>query len=134
MKKVWTNGTFDVLHVGHLKLLEYAASFGQLTVGIDSDKRVKELKGLDRPFNNTLDRKYFLESLKFVHNVVVFDSREELINMVKQFEPDYMVIGSDYIDKPVYGSEYAKELLFFDKLEQYSTTTILSYEKDISNR
>lgn len=41
MKKVWTNGTFDVLHVGHLKLLEYAASFGELTVGIDSDKRVK---------------------------------------------------------------------------------------------
>ena len=134
MKKVWTNGTFDVLHVGHLKLLEYAASFGQLTVGIDSDKRVKELKGLDRPFNNTLDRKYFLESIKFVHNVVVFNSREELINMVKEFEPDYMVIGSDYIDKPVFGSEYAKELLFFDKLEQYSTTTILSYEKDISNR
>lgn len=134
MKKVWTNGTFDVLHVGHLKLLEYAASFGELTVGIDSDKRVKELKGLDRPFNNTLDRKYFLESIKFVHNVVVFNSREELINMVKEFEPDYMVIGSDYIDKPVYGSEYAKELLFFDKLEQYSTTTILSYEKDISNR
>lgn len=134
MKKVWTNGTFDVLHVGHLKLLEYAASFGQLTVGIDSDKRVKELKGLDRPFNNTLDRKYFLESIKFVHNVVVFNSREELINMVKDFEPDYMIIGSDYIDKPVFGSEYAKELLFFDKLEQYSTTTILSYEKDISNR
>lgn len=134
MKKVWTNGTFDVLHIGHLKLLEYAASFGQLTVGIDSDKRVKELKGLDRPFNNTLDRKYFLESLKFVHNVVVFDSREELINMVKQFEPDYMVIGSDYINKPVFGSEYAKELLFFTKLEEYSTTTILNYEKDLSHR
>ena len=134
MKRVWTNGTFDVLHVGHLKLLEYAASFGELTVGIDSDKRVKELKGLDRPFNNTLDRKYFLESIKFVHNVVVFNSREELINMVKDFEPDYMVIGSDYIDKPVFGSEYAKELVFFTKLEDYSTTTILNYEKDISNR
>ncbi len=134
MKKVWTNGTFDVLHVGHLKLLEYAASFGELTVGIDSDKRVKELKGLDRPFNNTQDRKYFLESINFVHSVVVFNSREELIDMVKEFEPDYMVIGSDYIDKPVYGSEYAKELVFFDKLEQYSTTTILNYEKDISNR
>jgi cytidyltransferase-like protein len=92
MKKVWTNGTFDVLHVGHLKLLEYAASFGELTVGIDSDKRVKELKGLDRPFNNTQDRKYFLESINFVHSVVVFNSREELIDMVKEFEPDYMVI------------------------------------------
>lgn len=134
MKKVWTNGTFDVLHVGHLKLLEYAASFGELTVGIDSDKRVKELKGLNRPFNTTQDRKYFLESIKFVHNVVVFNSREELINMVKDLSPDYMVIGDDYIDKPVYGSEYAKELVFFTKLEDYSTTTILNYEKDISNR
>ena len=134
MTKVWTNGTFDVLHVGHLKLLEYASSLGQLTVGIDSDKRVKELKGEDRPFNTTEDRKYFLESLKFVHEVVVFDSREELINMVKEFEPDYMVIGSDYIDKPVYGSEYAKELLFFNKLEEYSTTKILNYEKAISHR
>ena len=134
MTKVWTNGTFDVLHVGHLKLLEYASSLGQLTVGIDSDKRVKELKGEDRPFNTTEDRKYFLESLKFVHEVVVFDSREELINMVKEFEPDYMVIGSDYIDKPVYGSEYAKELRFFNKLEEYSTTKILNYEKAISHR
>jgi len=134
MKKVWTNGTFDILHVGHLKLLEYASSFGKLTVGIDSDKRVKELKGLDRPFNTTIDRKYFLESLKFVHEVVVFDSRQELINLVKQFEPDYMIVGSDYIDKPVFGSEYTKELLFFTKLEDYSTTTILNYEKDISNR
>lgn len=134
MKKVWTNGTFDVLHVGHLKLLEYASSFGQLTVGIDTDKRVKELKGLDRPFNTTIDRKYFLESLKFVHEVVVFDSRQELINLVKKFEPDYMIVGSDYIDQPVFGSEYAKELLFFAKLEDYSTTTILNYEKYISNR
>jgi len=134
MKKVWTNGTFDVLHVGHLKLLEYASSFGQLTVGIDTDKRVKELKGLDRPFNTTIDRKYFLESLKFVHEVVVFDSRQELINLVKKFEPDYMIVGSDYIDQPVFGSEYAKELLFFTKLEEYSTTTILNYEKHISNR
>ena len=51
--KVWVNGTFDVLHVGHLKLLEYSASFGELRVGIDSDKRVQELKGNDRPFNTT---------------------------------------------------------------------------------
>ena len=54
--------------------------------------------------------------------------------MVKDLSPDYMVIGDDYIDKPVFGSEYAKELVFFTKLEDYSTTTILNYEKDISNR
>ena len=56
-KKVWVNGTFDVLHIGHLKLLEFASTYGELRVGIDTDKRVKELKGNDRPFNNTEDRK-----------------------------------------------------------------------------
>ena len=55
--KVWVNGTFDVLHVGHVKLLEFASQFGILRVGIDTDKRVKELKGDDRPFNNQEDRK-----------------------------------------------------------------------------
>ena len=132
--KVWTNGTFDILHVGHLKLLEFAASFGDLRVGIDSDKRVKELKGIDRPFNNTEDRKYFLESLKFVKEVVVFDSRQELIDMVKDYQPDIMVIGDDYKDQTVYGSEHAKTLVFFEKVTNYSTTNILQYEKNISNR
>ena len=90
--KVWVNGTFDVLHIGHLKLLEFASSFGELRVGIDTDKRVKELKSPDRPFNTTEDRKYFLESLKFVKEVVVFDSRQELIDLVKEYQPDYMVM------------------------------------------
>jgi D-beta-D-heptose 7-phosphate kinase/D-beta-D-heptose 1-phosphate adenosyltransferase len=126
--KVWVNGTFDVLHVGHLKLLEFAASFGELRVGIDSDNRVKELKGIDRPFNTTEDRKYFLESLKFVHDVVVFNSRQELIDLVKEYQPEYMIIGDDYKDQIVYGSEHAKQLIFFEKLLKYSTTKILNYE------
>jgi D-beta-D-heptose 7-phosphate kinase/D-beta-D-heptose 1-phosphate adenosyltransferase len=109
--RVWVNGTFDVLHVGHLKLLEYSASLGELRVGIDSDKRVKELKGDDRPFNTTEDRKYFLECLKFVKEVVVFNSRQELIDLVKEYQPDYMIIGDDYKDQPVYGSEHAKQLI-----------------------
>ncbi len=131
--KVWVNGTFDVLHIGHLKLLEFASSFGELRVGIDTDKRVKELKGIDRPFNTTEDRKYFLQSLKYVNEVVVFDSREELINLVKEYQPDYMIIGDDYKDQIVYGSEYAKELVFFEKLPNYSTTKILNCENN-SNR
>ena len=131
--KVWVNGTFDVLHIGHLKLLEFASSFGELRVGIDTDKRVKELKGIDRPFNTTQDRKYFLQSLKYVKDVVVFDSREELINLVKEYQPDYMIIGDDYKDQIVYGSEHAKELVFFEKLPKYSTTKILNYENN-SNR
>jgi len=131
--KVWVNGTFDVLHIGHLKLLEFASSFGEVRVGIDTDKRVKELKSPDRPFNTTEDRKYFLESLKFVKDVVVFDSRQELIDLVKEYQPDYMVIGDDYKDQPVYGSEHAKQLIFFEKLPEYSTTKILNYENN-SNR
>lgn len=125
--KVWVNGTFDVLHVGHVHLLEYASSLGILRVGIDTDKRVKELKGLDRPFNNQQDRKKMLESLKFVNDVVLFDSREELIDSVKSYSPDIMVIGDDYKGETVFGSEYAKKLVFFKKMPEYSSTKILNY-------
>lgn len=128
--KVWVNGTFDVLHIGHVYLLEFAASFGDLRVGLDTDKRVKELKGESRPFNNQDDRKKMLESLKFVKEVVLFDSRQELIDSVKEYQPDIMVIGDDYRDQIVYGSEHAKKLVFFEKLPSYSTTKILNYENN----
>ena len=128
--KVWVNGTFDVLHVGHLSLLEFASTFGFLRVGIDTDKRVKELKGYDRPFNNQEDRKKMLESIKFVDEVVLFDSREELINCVKEYQPDYMVVGNDYKGEVVFGSEHAKELIFFDKIPNYSTTKILNFYRN----
>lgn len=125
--KVWVNGTFDVLHVGHIKLLEFASKFGSLRVGIDTDKRVKELKGEDRPFNQEQDRKTMLESLKFVDEVVFFDSRDELIECVKSYSPDIMVVGDDYQGEKVYGSEYAKKLVFFEKIPKYSSTKILNY-------
>ena len=125
--KVWVNGTFDVLHVGHIKLLEFASQFGILRVGIDTDKRVKELKGVDRPFNTQDDRKKMLESIKYVDEVVFFDSREELINSVKEFSPDIMVVGDDYKGETVFGSEYAKKLVFFEKVPNYSSSKILNY-------
>jgi D-beta-D-heptose 7-phosphate kinase/D-beta-D-heptose 1-phosphate adenosyltransferase len=131
--KVWVNGTFDVLHLGHVKLLEFASSLGDLRVGIDSDKRVKELKGEDRPFNNTDDRKSMLSSLKYVNDVVVFDSREEMLKLIKEWKPDYMVVGSDYECKEVIGGELANELIFFDRIDEYSTTKILNYYKEINN-
>lgn len=132
--KVWVNGTFDVLHVGHIKLLEFASQFGNLRVGIDTDERVKELKGSERPFNNHHDRKTMLISLKYVDEVVFFNSREELIDCVKEYSPDIMVVGDDYKDQIVYGSEYAKKLVFFEKIPSYSTTKILSYYENNSNR
>lgn len=128
--RVWVNGTFDVLHIGHIYLLEFASQFGTLRVGIDTDLRVKELKGNDRPFNNQMDRKKMLESLKFVNDVVLFNSREELIDSVKEYRPDFMVVGDDYKGEIVYGSEHAKEVIFFDKIKNYSTTKILNFYKN----
>jgi D-beta-D-heptose 7-phosphate kinase/D-beta-D-heptose 1-phosphate adenosyltransferase len=113
--KVWVNGTFDILHVGHLKLLDYASQLGTLIVGIDTDERVKKLKGNGRPFNNQNDRKIMLESLKFVHQVVFFNSDEELTKIIHEYSPDVMVIGDDYKDKNIVGSNHVKQIIYFEK-------------------
>ena len=62
--RVWVNGTFDVVHIGHIRLLEHASAFGKVMVGIDTDERVKLKKGEGRPFNNLKDRMDFIKSIK----------------------------------------------------------------------
>ena len=126
MKTIWVNGCFDVLHRGHIELFRYAKSLGDyLIIGIDSDARVKYLKGSSRPINNQDDRKFFLESIKFIDKVVVFNNEDELCNCIKSNNIKTMVVGSDYREKRVIGSEYSKELKFFDRIGDYSTTNIL---------
>ncbi len=126
MKLIWVNGCFDILHRGHIELFKYAHSLGDyLIVGIDSDERVKTSKGDDRPFNRQEDRKFMLESIKYIDKVVVFQTSSELRGMINYFKPDIMVIGSDYKGKDVIGSEYSKEVRFFDRIQGYSTTRIL---------
>jgi len=123
MKTVFVNGTFDVLHTGHLLLFEYAKSFGDhLIVAIDSDERVKEKKGSTRPINPLLDRAFMLANIYTINEVRTFGSDEELEELVKYYKPDIMVVGSDWKDKPVIGSQYAKELKFFDRIDGYSST------------
>ena len=123
MKHIFVNGTFDVLHPGHIPLLNYAKSFGDtLTVGIDSDRRVAEKKGPSRPIYNIKDRSFMLQNLKSVDYVVVFDSDEELEHCLKTIRPDIMVVGSDWKGKSVIGSMYSAELKFFDRIEEYATT------------
>ena len=125
--KVFVNGCFDGgLHRGHIELLNFAKSHGEvLYVGIDSDERVKKLKGPTRPINNQEDRKFLLENLKAVNEVFIFNTKEELTELVKFIKPDIMVVGSDYQNKEVIGSEHAKQLLFFDRVDGYSTTKII---------
>jgi len=121
MKKIVVNGTFDILHLGHLALLEYAKSLGdELIVAIDSDKRVKELKGSSRPFNNQYERAALLISLKDVDKVFVFDTDEDLVQIISGC--DIMVKGSDYKDKPIIGQNACSEIIFFDRINGYSTT------------
>lgn len=132
--KIWVNGTFDVLHRGHLELLEYASSLGQLRVGIDTDRRVKELKGDDRPVNSCVDRQYFLSRIVGVDSIVIFDTDFELTEQIRVWEPDLLIVGSDYKDKIVIGSEHAKDIIYFNKIDGYSSTKIINHGKSISNR
>ncbi len=126
MKKVFVNGTFDLLHTGHLELLNFAKSHGDyLIVAIDDDNRVREKKGFDRPIHNENERRFFLNMLKPVNQVEIFSSDEELEELIKGFNPDIMIVGSDYMNKKVIGSQYAKQLRFFKRIDEYSTTKII---------
>jgi D-beta-D-heptose 7-phosphate kinase/D-beta-D-heptose 1-phosphate adenosyltransferase len=130
MTKVFVNGTFDIIHFGHLQLLNYARSLGDsLTVGIDSDERVREKKGPTRPINNVCERQELLANLKAVDRVSVFNTDEELIQLIK--DCDIMVKGSDYRGKSVIGETYCKNVIYFDRLNDYSSTKKI---QDIINR
>lgn len=126
MKYILANGTFDVLHTGHIALLNYAKSLGDyLLVAIDTDERIQTSKGFDRPVNNIHIRSTIMFNLKPVDRVVSFGSDEELINIIKNYNPDIRVIGSDWKGKTVVGEEYCKEIVYFDRVNDESTTKTL---------
>lgn len=127
MKLIWVNGTFDVMHVGHIRLLEFAKSLGDyLIVGLDTDDRIKELKGQDRPVNSLASRIEFMRSIKWVDEVVNFDSDGVLSALVKSVRPAAMVVGAEYKNKNVIGSEWADEVIYFNRVGDYSTTKIIN--------
>ena len=132
MTTVIVNGTFDILHPGHVSMLNTARSLGDyLIVCIDTDRRVKELKGNKRPINDQFFRKVMLQNLKAVDIVEFFDSQEELIKLFELYKPDIMVKGSDWKGKSVVAEKYVKQIHWYDRIEEYSTTKTI---QDIINR
>lgn len=133
MNKIIINGTFDVLHLGHLRLLSYAKSIidSYVYVLIDSDRRVKELKGPKRPYNTEYERASLLFALKSVDRVDIFDNDLELEIFIKNYQPDIMIKGSDYKGKDIIGSQFCKKIEFYDRLEKYSSSQKI---QDIINR
>ncbi|MCD6191390.1 MAG: D-glycero-beta-D-manno-heptose-7-phosphate kinase [Sulfurimonas sp.] len=121
-KVVFTNGCFDILHVGHVKYLQVAKSFGDiLIVGLNSDESVSRLKGPTRPVNIAQDRAYLLAALEAVDFVVPF-SDDTPYDLIKMIEPDVLVKGGDYEGKAVIGTEFAGELKLVDFVDGKSTT------------
>jgi D-beta-D-heptose 7-phosphate kinase/D-beta-D-heptose 1-phosphate adenosyltransferase len=130
--KIVVNGTFDILHRGHIEMLEYAKSLGDhLLVCIDTDNRVSTLKGPDRPINNQNERAFMLQSLRCVDAVWFFADEAELEYILETYQPDIMVKGSDYKGKRIVGEHLCKEIKFYELVEQYSTTKLI---QRITNR
>ncbi|MGJ0378298.1 D-glycero-beta-D-manno-heptose-7-phosphate kinase [Aliarcobacter cryaerophilus] len=124
-KIVFTNGCFDILHVGHVKYLEVAKSYGDvLILGLNADSSVRKLKGSSRPINSQDDRAYILASLESVDYVVIFEE-ETPYELIKLIKPHVLVKGGDYEGKEVVGQEIADELKLVQFVDGKSTTNTI---------
>ena len=122
---VWCNGTFDILHPGHIELFKVGKSLGKkLIVATDTDEKIRKDKGAFKPINNLCDRVSMLQAIKYIDQVLYFDTREELEGLIKMYMPDILLLGDDWQGGDVVGIEYAKEVRFLPRLN-YSTTDII---------
>lgn len=125
MIKVFTNGCFDLLHVGHIRLLKFAKDQGDyLIVGLNSDESVKRLKGEYRPIVYEQWRKEILESIRWVDEVIIFHDNTPY-ELIKNLQPDILVKGADWEGKRVVGEDIAKAVKFFPFVLGNSTTGII---------
>ena len=128
-KIVFTNGCFDLIHIGHIAYLNEAKALGDLLfVGLNSDSSVKKLKGERRPINSEKDRKYLLENIKSVDFVEIFND-ETPLELIKEVKPDILVKGGDWSTKDIIGSElvlsYGGIVKSLILKRGYSTTSLI---------
>lgn len=123
---VFTNGCFDILHPGHIEMFKVGKSLGdKLIVAIDSDEKVTRDKGFPRPINDQHFRKSMLESIRYIDVVLIFNTKEELEQLIEVYSPDTLLIGADWRGREIIGENHAKEVKFFNRVGNYSTTRIL---------
>ncbi len=128
-KIVFTNGCFDILHIGHIRYLQEAAKLGDiLVIGLNSDASVKRLKGESRPINSELERAEMIGALGFVDYVVIFEE-DTPFELIKKIQPDILVKGGDYINQYVIGTKEVEErggkLVLLPFIDGKSTTNII---------
>jgi len=126
---VFTNGCFDIIHLGHISYLAQAADLGnELIIGLNSDNSVKRLKGTARPLNDQLTSQNILASLSFVSAVIVFDD-DTPANLIKFIKPDILVKGADYKPENIAGydfvTSYGGKVVCIDLVEGYSSSNII---------
>jgi rfaE bifunctional protein nucleotidyltransferase chain/domain len=128
-KVVFTNGVFDLLHIGHITYMAKAGELGdKLVIGLNSDGSVKRIKGEDRPVNDQNSRAALLAALFFVDAIVVFEE-DTPINVITTLMPDILVKGADYSIENIVGAKEViangGEVKTIDLVEGYSSTSII---------
>jgi D-beta-D-heptose 7-phosphate kinase/D-beta-D-heptose 1-phosphate adenosyltransferase len=125
-KVVFTNGCFDIIHLGHLELLKYSKSLGDyLIVGLNSDSSIKRLKGHERPINNVDYRSDFLSYLDFIDLIIIFDE-DTPYSLLEKIRPKTLVKGSDYQIENIVGRDLVENIVLFEFKENISTSRIIS--------
>lgn len=126
---IFTNGCFDILHVGHVDYLSNARKLGEvLVIGLNSDDSVRRLKGAGRPINKEKDRARVLSSLSFVDFIAIFDE-DTPKKLIEKLSPDVLVKGGDWNKKDIVGADFVRShggrVITIPFVKGYSTTSLI---------
>ena len=131
-KSVWCNGTFDILHPGHIQLFKVARSLGdKVIVATDTDEKIQKDKGEHRPVNDLCYRVAMLEAIKYIDVVLTFGDRQELEGLIQLYTPDILLLGDDWQGGDVVGIEHAKGVRFLPRVGGYASSKTLNKMKNL---